>query len=180
MEVGLPHRSCGWCLQTTWSCCIQKVWCWTFRQEVSYNGIRCVKKLNASESLKTCRKGLLIDKTIGIPMLIGGLQGINCLLAAGQPALRRQVLYTGFYSESERLFCWWARSFTGSLKNDCSINVLQFNKERWAEPWWYSGKAESSEWLRLSGQICFNTNPPKAREDLTKTLPVSKRMGYNS
>ena len=64
-----------------------------------------VKKLNASESLKTCRKGLFVDKTIGIVVLIGGLQRINCLLAAGQPALRRQELYTGFYSERERLSC---------------------------------------------------------------------------
>jgi hypothetical protein len=74
-----------------------------------------VKKLNASESLKTCRKGLLVDKTIGIPVLIGGLQWINCLLAAGQPALRRQELYTGFYSERERLPCWCAKSFAGSF-----------------------------------------------------------------
>ena len=71
-----------------------------------------VKKLNASESLKTCRKGLFVDKTIGIVVLIGGLQRINCLLAVGQPALRRQELYTtcpdpsgGFYSERERLPC---------------------------------------------------------------------------
>ena len=64
-----------------------------------------VKKLNAIESLKTCRKGLVVDKTIGIVVLIGGLQRINCLLAVGQPALRRQELYTGFYSERERLPC---------------------------------------------------------------------------
>jgi hypothetical protein len=32
-----------------------------------------VKKLNASESLKTCRKGSDVDKTIGIVALIGGL-----------------------------------------------------------------------------------------------------------
>ena len=32
-----------------------------------------VKKLNASESLKTCRNGSDVDKTIGIVALIGGL-----------------------------------------------------------------------------------------------------------
>jgi hypothetical protein len=37
----------------------------------------------------------------------------NCLLATGQPALRRQELYTGFYSERERLPYWCAKRFAG-------------------------------------------------------------------
>jgi hypothetical protein len=55
--------------------------------------------------LKTCRKGLVVDRTIGIPVLMGVLQRMYCLPAAGQPALRRQELYTGFYRERERLSC---------------------------------------------------------------------------
>ena len=39
----------------------------------------------------------------------------NCLLATGQPALRRQDLYTGFYLEQERLRCWWAQKLCGNF-----------------------------------------------------------------
>ena len=39
MAVDLPHTSCSWCLQTTWRCCIQKIWCWTFRQKVSLQAV---------------------------------------------------------------------------------------------------------------------------------------------
>jgi len=34
MAVGLPHTSCSWGVQTTWRCCVQKAWCWTFGQKV--------------------------------------------------------------------------------------------------------------------------------------------------
>ncbi len=37
----------------------------------------------------------------------------NCLPATGQPALRQQELYTGFYSEREKLLLRCAKSLTG-------------------------------------------------------------------
>ena len=69
-----------------------------------------VKELNASESLMTCRKELNVDKTVGFSSLAGQIVTGNCLLVTGQPALRRQELYTtcpdpsgGFYPEREKL-----------------------------------------------------------------------------
>lgn len=47
-----------------------------------------VKELNASESLKTCRKGLDVGKTVGLSLLTGQTVTDNCLLVTGQPALR--------------------------------------------------------------------------------------------
>ena len=64
-----------------------------------------VKKLNANEPLKTCRKRKLVVKTIDFSALIGQTVAGICLLATEQPALRRQELYTGFYTERERLTC---------------------------------------------------------------------------
>jgi len=31
MVVGLPHTLYRRSMQTTWRCCVQKAWCWTFR-----------------------------------------------------------------------------------------------------------------------------------------------------
>ena len=64
-----------------------------------------VKKLNANEPLMTCRKGKLADKTVDFIVLTGLTVADNCLLATDQPALRRQELYTGFYTKRERLNC---------------------------------------------------------------------------
>jgi hypothetical protein len=52
----------------------------------------------------------------------------DCLRAAGQPALRWQELYTGFYLERERLNGDVLKSFAGILliAGDCSIEVQQF------------------------------------------------------
>ena len=58
MVVGLPHTLYRQSMQTTWRCCDQKAWCWTFRQKVSLKRHQVsVKKLNANEPLMTCRKG---------------------------------------------------------------------------------------------------------------------------
>ena len=62
-----------------------------------------VKKLNANEPLKTCRKRNLVGKTVGFIALTGQAVTGNCLLVTDQPALRRQELYTGFYMEREKL-----------------------------------------------------------------------------
>jgi hypothetical protein len=62
-----------------------------------------VKKLNANEPLKKCRKGKLVGKTVGLIALAGQTVTGNCLLVTDQPALRRQELYTGFYMEREKL-----------------------------------------------------------------------------
>ena len=64
-----------------------------------------VKKLNANEPLRTCRKGKLVGKTVGFIVLTGQTVTGNCLLVTDQPALRRQELYTGFYTKRERLNC---------------------------------------------------------------------------
>ena len=64
-----------------------------------------VKKLNANEPLKTCRKRNLVGKTVGFFALPGQTVTGNCLLVTDQPALRRQELYTGFYTKRERLNC---------------------------------------------------------------------------
>jgi hypothetical protein len=47
-----------------------------------------VKELNASESLKTCRKGTNVSKTVGISALTGWTVTENCLLVTDWPALR--------------------------------------------------------------------------------------------
>jgi hypothetical protein len=62
-----------------------------------------VKKLNANEPLKTCRKRNLVGKIVGIIALARQTVTGNCLLVTDQPALRRQELYTGFYMEREKL-----------------------------------------------------------------------------
>ena len=64
-----------------------------------------VKKLNANEPLKTCRKRNLVGKTVGFFALTGQTVTGNCLLVTDQPALRRQQLYAGFYTKRERLTC---------------------------------------------------------------------------
>ena len=64
-----------------------------------------VKKLNANEPLMTCRKRKLVGKTVGFFALTGQTVTDNCLLVTDQPALRRQELYTGFYTKRERLNC---------------------------------------------------------------------------
>ena len=64
-----------------------------------------VKKLNASEPLKTCRKRKLVGKTVGFSALTGQTVTGNCLLVTDQPALRRQELYAGFYMKRERFTC---------------------------------------------------------------------------
>lgn len=64
-----------------------------------------VKKLNESKPTDEVSKRLLVVKSIEVQRLIRRLQRIVCLLAAEQPALRWQELYTGFYSERERLYC---------------------------------------------------------------------------
>ncbi len=46
-----------------------------------------VKKLNANEPLKTCRKGKLVGKTVGFIALTGQTVTGNCLLVTDQPAI---------------------------------------------------------------------------------------------
>ena len=62
-----------------------------------------VRKLNANEPLKTCRKRNLVGKTVGFFALAGQTVTGNCLLVTDQPALRRRELYTGSYTEREKL-----------------------------------------------------------------------------
>jgi len=130
MADGLPHTLCSQGMQTTWRRCVQKAWCWTFRQKVVWRHYQvCVKKLNANEPLMTCRKGKLADKTVDFIVLTGLTVADNCLLATDQPALRRQELYTGFYTKRERLNCWYANQALQKyryLSADCSTKVLQF------------------------------------------------------
>ena len=64
-----------------------------------------VKKLNANEPLKKCRKEKLVGKTVGFIRQTGQTVTDNCLLVTDQPALRRQQLYAGFYTKRERLTC---------------------------------------------------------------------------
>ena len=49
-------------------------------------------------------KRLLVLQKLKFPRLKRQTVAENCLPATGQPALRQQELYTGFYSERERLF----------------------------------------------------------------------------
>ena len=129
MADGLPHTLCSQGMQTTWRRCVQKAWCWTFRQKVVWRHYQvCVKKLNANEPLMTCRKRNLAGKTVGFIALTGQTVADNCLLATDQPALRRQELYTGFYTKRERLNCWCANQALQEVFfwSDCSINILQF------------------------------------------------------
>ena len=61
-----------------------------------------VKKLNESEPYEDVSKGLLVAKSIDLQQSIRKTVTIICLLVTEQPALRRQDLYTGFYTERER------------------------------------------------------------------------------
>ena len=89
-----------------------------------------VKKLNESKPIDEVSKRLLVLQKPKFPRLRRQTVTESCLLVTGIPALRRQELYTGFYSERERLTCWCAKSFAGSfffiLESDCSTKVLQF------------------------------------------------------
>jgi len=62
-----------------------------------------VKKLNANEPLRKCRKEKLVGKTVGFIRQTGQTVTVNCLPVTDQPALRRQELYTGFYTKREKL-----------------------------------------------------------------------------
>lgn len=75
-----------------------------------------VKKLNIIEPLMKCRKGSSSCKSQSFPDWGDITVTDSCILVTGRPALRRQELYTGFYSERERLSCWWAKSFAGIYK----------------------------------------------------------------
>jgi len=55
--------------------------------------------------LMTCRKRNLVGKTVGFFALTGLTVTGNYLLVTDQLALRRQKLYTGFYTKRERLNC---------------------------------------------------------------------------
>jgi hypothetical protein len=50
-------------------------------------------------------KGIIRWQNYWYPRADRRIVAESCLLATGQPALRRQELYTGFYSERERLSC---------------------------------------------------------------------------
>ncbi len=64
-----------------------------------------------------CRKEKLVGKTVGYIALTGQTVTGNCLLVTDQPALRRQELYTGFYTEREKLPLRCAKSLTVVWKN---------------------------------------------------------------
>ena len=62
-----------------------------------------VKKLNESKPSDEVSKRLLVVKSIDFELLIRKTVAVICLPATEQPALRRQELYTGFYTKRERL-----------------------------------------------------------------------------
>ena len=62
-----------------------------------------VKKLNESKPFEEVSKRLLVVKSIDFEPLIRQAVAVICLPATEQPALRRQQLYTGFYTKRERL-----------------------------------------------------------------------------
>ncbi len=62
-----------------------------------------VRKLNENEPTEEVSKRLLVVKSIDIQLLIRQTVAVICLRATEQPALRRQDLYTGFYTKRERL-----------------------------------------------------------------------------
>jgi len=62
-----------------------------------------VKKLNESKPSDEVSKRLLVVKSIDFELLIRKTVAVICLPATEQPALRRQDLYTGFYTKHERL-----------------------------------------------------------------------------
>ena len=64
-----------------------------------------VRKLNESEPTEDMSKRLLVVKSINSLQLIRQTVAVICLPATEQPALRRQELYTGFYTKRERLTC---------------------------------------------------------------------------
>ncbi len=74
-----------------------------------------------------CRKHLDVDKTVGQQILTGQTVTIICLLVTGQPAYRRQELYTGFYLEQEKLLVDVQKLCGKSLsRDDGSTDVLLF------------------------------------------------------
>ncbi len=72
-----------------------------------------VRKLNESEPTEDMSKRLLVVKSIDPLQLIRQTAAVSCLPAAEQPALRRQELYTGFYTKREKLPLRCATSLTG-------------------------------------------------------------------
>lgn len=79
-----------------------------------------VKKLNVNEPLMICRKGYLLTKLLDLCTDRKTVTG-NCLLVTGQPALRRQELYTGSHMKRGKLLIDAQKSFAknpiGSICN---------------------------------------------------------------
>ena len=80
------------------------------RHGAERSGKRCLKrhqvrvrKLNESEPTEDMSKRLLVVKSIDLRQLIRQAVAVSCLPATEQPALRRQELYTGFYTKREKL-----------------------------------------------------------------------------
>ena len=61
-----------------------------------------LKKLNANEPLMRCRKAILLTKLLAA-FTNRKTVTRTLILVTGQPAVRRQDLYSGFYTERERL-----------------------------------------------------------------------------
>ena len=70
-----------------------------------------------SEPTEDMSKRLLVVKSINSLQLIRQAVAVICLPATEQPALRRQELYTGFYTKREKLPLRCAKSLTGVWKN---------------------------------------------------------------
>jgi hypothetical protein len=89
-----------------------------------------VKKLNESEPLMTCRKDNLLAKPLDLRTDGKTVTG-NCLLVTGQPALRRQQLYIGFYMERGKLFVDAQKALLESRPKarDCEKDFGQFKQQ---------------------------------------------------
>jgi hypothetical protein len=89
-----------------------------------------VKKLNANEPLMICRKDTLLTKLSDLCTDRKTVTG-NCLLVTGQPALRRQQLYIGFYMERGKLFVDAQKALLESRPKarDCEKDFGQFKQQ---------------------------------------------------
>ena len=128
MVVGLPHTPCRRSLQTTWRCCIQKIWCWAFRQKVPLKASGECKGAERKwtvrrhvEKVPCCLKHWF--RTINVTNCSGNLLTGYRATGIKTAATLRRLLYR----------TWEAYLLMGTklCKNsrygeDCSTGVLQF------------------------------------------------------
>lgn len=122
MVAGLPHTLYSRGMQTIRRCCAQKGMVLNVRAKGTVKVSGKCKGVERKWIVEDMSKQINCWQNWGLLAADRKTVTENCLLVAGQPALRRQELYTGFYLERERFTCWCAKSFVGILLKRATVD----------------------------------------------------------